>query len=185
MHRRQLLSAVGALTTLVLAGCTGSGAPSPDRDDDGSSGSPTETTTPTADDSSTPADDSTPDRQLELESRELTVVDAGSGQQRDEAEIDFRQEANEVLVTGLIWGSDGCKTAHLAEATYDTDEDRLSVAVATRDREDAGGACTQAIVEIDYEATFGFANGTPGEVTVSHDGRRVASAARGTATGGD
>lgn len=179
MHRRQVLSAVGAVAVFGLAGCTGGDAPAAERDDDDASGtrspSPTETTDGT----------STPPQRIELESHEFTVVDRESGQQRDDARIGYRTETNEVSVEGTIWGTNGCKTAHLARATYDADEDRLSVAVVTRDRADATEACTQALVEIDYEATFTFSNGTPGEVAVSHDERTVASAARGTTAVGD
>lgn len=190
MHRRQVLSAVGAAAVLGLAGCTGSDAPAAERDDDEATGTGTETgsgsPTETTDGSATPADDdSTPDQQVELDSREFTVVDRESGQQRDDARVGYRTETNEVSVEGTIWGSDGCKTAHLAAATYDADEDCLSVAVVTRDRTDAAEACTQALVEIDYEATFGFSNGTPGEVVVSHDERTVESAGRGTTAVGD
>lgn len=178
MQRRQLLSTVGAIAALGLAGCAGS-ADDPSGGSGDSSRSPTETT-PT----DTATQTTTAEPAIELENQEFTVVDVGSGQQRDGAEVEFRTEANEVLVAGTIWGSDGCQTAHLAEAAYDDDEDRLSVAVATKEREDAGGACTQAIVEIDYEATFDFSNGTPGEVSVSHDGRGIASAAHETVAGG-
>jgi hypothetical protein len=172
MHRRQVLSAVGAVAAIGLVGCAGSDTPAAERNGNNSSGTgsgqPTGTTTPTATGTSTPA------RRIELESREFTVVDRESGQQRDDVRIGYQTEANEVRVEGTIWGSDGCKTARLDAATYDADENRLSVAVATRDRTDDAGVCTQALVEIDYEATFGFSNGTPDETTVSHDGREVA-----------
>jgi len=177
VHRRQVLSALGVVAALALGGCTGSDTPAAERDDDDSSetgsGQRTETATPTAGGSSTP------DQRVGLESREFTVVDR-NGRQRDDARVRYRTDANEVSVEGTIWGSDGCKTAHLARATYDTDEDRLSVAVVTTDRTDAAEACTQALVEINYEATFSFSNGTPSEVAVSHDGREVTSSARGT-----
>lgn len=190
MHRRQVLSGLGAVAALAIGGCTGSDTPAAGRDGDDSSdtgsGQRTETTTPTADGSSTPADeDSAPDQQIRLESREFTVVDRENGRQHDDARVGYRTDANEVSVEGTIWGSDGCKTARLARATYDADEGRLSVAVVTTDRTDTAEACTQALVEIDYESTFSFSNGTPDEVAVSHDEREVASTPRGTVTTDD
>ncbi|MBX0322904.1 hypothetical protein EGH21_07660 [Halomicroarcula sp. F13] len=98
---------------------------------------------------------------------EFTVTGRGSGTQASEASVTFGTDA--VTVEGTIWGANGCKTAALSSADYDATADELTVAVETVDRDDAGDACTQAIVEIDYEATVQFAAGLPGRVVVTHD----------------
>ncbi|WP_225307837.1 hypothetical protein [Haloarcula sp. CBA1129] len=78
-------------------------------------------------------------------------------------------DGNQVVVEGTIWGADGCKTADLTEAAYDSGSDELRISVGTKEQTDAGDMCTQAIMEIDYRATVTFANGLPGTVSVSHD----------------
>jgi len=95
------------------------------------------------------------------------VTGRESGTQVDEATIQF--DAETVRVDGTIWGSDGCKTAALDSANYDSEADELTVAVVTTDREDADGACTQAIVEVGYRAEIRFTGGYPGTVVVTHD----------------
>ena len=64
-------------------------------------------------------------------------------------------------------GEAGCRTAELGSVNYDGEE--LTVAVATTRREDAGDACTQAVVEVDYRATVAFEHGSPDTVVVTHD----------------
>ncbi|EMA10931.1 hypothetical protein C437_02827 [Haloarcula vallismortis ATCC 29715] len=78
-------------------------------------------------------------------------------------------DGNQVVVEGTIWGADGCKTAEMTEAAYDSASDELRISVGTKQQTDAGDMCTQAIMEIDYRATVTFANGLPGTVVVSHD----------------
>jgi len=69
----------------------------------------------------------------------------------------------------VIWGADGCTTAELAGADYDAASGELAVAVATRREADSGDvACTEAIVDIDYEAAVTFENGLPARVVVTH-----------------
>jgi len=158
MHRRTLLGMAATLSPLGLAGCAGDGD-SGDGETPGTS-SPTSTPTPTP-----PA----------IEEATLSVRDIASGQEVDEATVTAEDGA--VVVTGTIWGSDGCKTASLDAAEYDAGADTLSVAIATRDREDAGDACTDALVEIDYRVRVTFSGGLPGTVAVTHDGRAVTTAA--------
>ncbi|MBV0924218.1 hypothetical protein KTS45_08385 [Halomicroarcula limicola] len=97
----------------------------------------------------------------------FTVTDVSSGTQRDEASVAFGGDT--VTVEGTIWGANGCKTGRLLGAEYDAAADELTVTVGTKDREDAGDGCTQAIVEIRYRATATFEGGLPGTVVVTHD----------------
>ena len=143
MNRRTLLQAAGTVGFAALAGCAGT--------DSGTDETPsgTDTTTPTMTDES------------------FTVVQIASGQERDEASVTV--DGATVTVEGTIWGADGCTTAELADASYDTAADELTVAVATTRQEGTDTACTQAIVEIDYRATVTFENGVPATVVVTHD----------------
>ncbi|MBX0295441.1 hypothetical protein EGH23_11175 [Halomicroarcula sp. F27] len=97
----------------------------------------------------------------------FTVTDVSSGTQRDEASVAF--DGDTVTVEGTIWGANGCKTGELLSADYDAEAGELTVVVGTKDREDAGGGCTQAIVEVRYRATATFEGGLPDAVVVTHD----------------
>lgn len=103
----------------------------------------------------------------ELTSTDFEVLQQGCGNQVNEATIESGGDT--VEITGTIAGSDACKTAELANVTYDPDADELQVTVATTDREDAG-ACAQCIVEIEYRATATFTGGLPPNVVVTHEG---------------
>ena len=98
---------------------------------------------------------------------EFTVLGGRSGTEVDEATVAV--EGTTVTVEGTIWGADGCQTAELAGADYDAEADELTVAVAEATREDAGNACTTAIVETEYRATVEFEGGLPDSVVVTHD----------------
>jgi hypothetical protein len=148
MNRRTLLSGLAATGAVLLAGCSSSG---------GGEGPPT--------DEQTPAE---PSQSPVLEDTEFAVEDRTSGSERDEATVRF--EAPRVVVEGVIWGSDGCKTATLLGSEYDLESNTLTVTVGTTDREGTDDqACTQAIVEIEYTATATFDEGLPGQVVVEHD----------------
>jgi hypothetical protein len=130
---------------------------------------------------SRPAEDdtSTPFQGVELETRSFAVTGVENGQQRNAAAVSFDPDADRVTVTGTIWGASGCATARLAGASYDRETDRLVVTVDTATE---GEACTDAIVEVGYEGTFGFSNGLPGEVAVRHRDTGVTTAAYGAAS---
>ncbi|GGN98725.1 MULTISPECIES: hypothetical protein [Haloarcula] len=147
MHRRALLRRLGAAGAVALAGCASSGDPG------------------TGDGGGT--DNGTGDEDPRVTGTEFTVTRRESGTQVSEASVTFGTDA--VTVDGTIWGANGCKTAALAGADYDAAADELTVAVETGARDDAGDACTQAIVEIDYEAMVQFEGGLPGRVVVTHD----------------
>lgn len=150
MNRRTLLQRAGIVGATLLAGCSSSGSPG------GESPDP-ETDTEDPDASQSPV----------LETTEFSVDGRSGGSQRDEATVRF--DGQRVVVEGVIWGSDGCKTATLLDSAYDRATDTHTVTVGTTDREDAGEMCTQALVEIEYTATATFEGGLPGRVVVRHD----------------
>lgn len=152
MNRRTLLRSVGAVGIAALAGCGST--------DDSADGTPSDTAT------ATPAT-ATPTTPT-MTDQNVSIVRIESGQQQDTAGVDV--DGTTVTVEGTVWGSDGCTTAELAEASYDAAADELTVGVATTEREAmATDVCTQAIVEIEYRATVTFENGVPGTVVVTHD----------------
>jgi predicted secreted protein len=140
MQRRQVLAAA---STLFVAGCTGPAASAPEE--------------PTG----------TPTGSVALEGTGFDVTDAGCGVEREAAAVAF--DADAVSVTGTTSGADACRSARLADATYDASTDRFDVVVETY-RAETGG-CAQCITEIDYEATASFSGGLPGTVVVTHRSR--------------
>lgn len=180
MRRRTLLRrAAGATLPLALAGCASNpdtGAPDDETDTPGAD----ETDTPGADETPTPTDEEPAGNGgVAVVDTTFDVGDAGSGTQTDRASVAFDPDANRVRVEGTIWGANGCKTAALGGTAYDEAADEVTVRVVTRDREGTGDrACTQAIVEIPYEAAVGFEGGLPASAVVVHDGRTVTSADR-------
>jgi hypothetical protein len=149
MNRRTLLSGLTATGAVLLAGCSSSGG---DGEDPGTD----ETTEPGSGQSPT------------LQDTEFVVGNRTSGSERDEATV--RVEESRVVVEGVIWGSDGCKTATLLGSDYDRESNTQTVTVGTTDREGTEDqACTEAIVEIEYVATATFEGGLPGRVVVEHD----------------
>ncbi|WP_135663602.1 twin-arginine translocation signal domain-containing protein [Halorhabdus rudnickae] len=94
----------------------------------------------------------------------------------DQAGVEFETNTDEIIVEGVISGSDLCSRARLADLSYDREESHLSVAIESVKDEncEAGGQC---IVEIPYEGTFSFENGVPESVSVSHNGRDIMSGA--------
>ncbi|WP_424016708.1 hypothetical protein ACOZ4N_12515 [Halorientalis pallida] len=202
MQRRRFLAATAAATALGLAGCTqepgdrdGSGDTKTSPGDGGPGSQPegtdgvTESDTPEAE---TPETD-TPDPEGEGTSGvsdqawgsggrmdgvpySFSSQSPETGEERDVTDIRFDTEAGEVVVDGTISGSDGCKRATLGSLDYDESAGKLTVGVETTQIEDCE-AGTMALVGIDYEGTFEFDGELPSEVTVTHDGQGVASAA--------
>ncbi len=195
MRRRRFLTGTAAAASLpAVAGCTQTGDRStdePTETSDAAGDQSTDSSPDTTDtDAATPTDSGdTPTTVVAdgLVNRSFTVTATGSGTERHDATVDFDTDATEVVVTGTIPGANGCKTAELGEVTYDEQADHLSVTVRTVDKPDSD-VCTQAIVEIDYEARFTFAESLPSQVAVTHDGsdgrRDVASAGHGSARAG-
>jgi len=159
MKRRTLLR--GASTGLVagLAGClgsTGTGDP-----DDDPSDTPTDTPSPPTSPSPTPGSNDV--------DASFRLTGAGSGVQNDDAEVSF---GDPLTVTGTVWGANGCYTADMAAATLT--DGRLTVVVrAFKPETDTPRACTDAIVQLDYEVTAEAVD--PETVVVVHerDGERT------------
>lgn len=143
MKRRTLLQSAGALGAAVTAGCVA--------------------------DSQVVGENTTAPGPVgpQLEETDFEVLDVNCGDEKNEARVEFEDDA--VVVTGTIDGSDACKTAELADASYDPDADEFGIVVETVEGEDAG-ACAQCIVEIDYRATFTFDGSLPPRITVRHEG---------------
>jgi len=143
--------------------------------------------TASGDESDSGADDSGDDESAGSEPVAVELVDksfsvtgetSGAGSEAGTADVEFDSEANAVVVTGTIIGNNGCATAQLGSASYDPDEDTLTVDVETTARDGSEDKmCTQALVGIDYEATFSFEGGVAHSASVSHNGEGVASAA--------
>lgn len=152
MDRRTFLGTASLTGIVALTGCLSDGG-----GDDTPSATGTGTATPT----STPAPDPM------LTDSTFTVVRNESGTENDSASVSA--DGGNVVVEGTIWGRNGCQTAELRSVNYDREADELTVSVRTTERDDAGDACTQAVVEIDYTATISFEGGLPDTVVVTHD----------------
>jgi len=152
MDRRTLVGTLSAVGAVALTGCLSDGGDVPNAT---ATGTATGTATPT------PPPDPT------LTDSTFTVVGSESGTRTDSASVSG--DGGDVVVEGTIWGADGCRTARLPTVNYSSAADELTVPVETAERADAGDACTQAIVEIEYRATVAFENGPPSTVVVTHD----------------
>jgi hypothetical protein len=107
------------------------------------------------------------------------------GEGEDDVDISFDDDAGEIVLDGVISGSDLCKRAQLASVEHDEDEDKLTATIETTDREDCEDgdvAAGQCLVDIEYEATFTFEDEVPSEASVSHGNGFGASAAHGSSS---
>lgn len=188
MQRRTLLCAAAVAGAGALAGCADTD-PDPGGPGDGSTDSPTGSPTDSPTDSPTGTDDGsgnsptdsptespTPTEEPGSGSRRVTgrsfeVRDNSCGQGEDSATVERGDDR--VVVDGTISGRNSCYTAELKEARYDEGADELTVAVRSYEDRADDEACMECIVDIDYRATVEFEGGTPGEVTVRHNGERV------------
>jgi hypothetical protein len=171
VNRRALLRGLAPLAAGAVAGCLGDGRDGGGTDDGDAGGSPTDAPEPS------PTDTPSPDGATggsRLVDRSFAVLEEGCGSGRESA--DATRDGSRVIVTGTITGSDGCHTARLAGATYARIDGRLRVEVETYvPSSTATMACAACLVDIDYEATFTFEGGAPGEVVIVHDGETVAT----------
>ncbi|SEN53654.1 hypothetical protein SAMN05216388_1003341 [Halorientalis persicus] len=197
MHRRRFLAASAAATALGLAGCTqepgerdGNDDTQTSPGDGGPGGQPegaagtTETDTPERGGDGT---NGASDQAWESGGRidgipySFSSQSPETGEERDVADIRFDTDAGEVLVDGTISGNDGCERGTLGSLDYDEAAGTLTVGVETTNIEDCE-AGSMALVGVDYEGTFEFDGDLPSDVTVTHDGQGVASAAYGSAS---
>lgn len=175
MDRRTLLRRTALLGAIGLAGCTdGGSSPGGGGDDTPADGDDPTTEPPTTE----------PPATGDVDGVDFQVVDVDNTGEPG-ADVTFDADTNEVRITGTITGSDGCKTAALEAVEHDSGADEVTLAVITKDRPDAGDACTQALVYIDYEVTVTFTGGLPSKASVTHDGRGVTSGATDSGSGSD
>lgn len=104
----------------------------------------------------------TPGAGLVDESFEVTSIKGGTETQEASASFGDR-----VDVEGTTTGNNGCYTAELADATVEGGE--LDVTVEAVEDKDDDEMCTEALVLIDYEASFEFEGELPDRVVVNHD----------------
>lgn len=207
MQRRSFLRlAASAGAVGALAGCT----QNPDRNNssDGDSGagrdpSTTKTTPGTANDQVTTettdgADEGTPATPTIPSGRDgtrdgvdytiaVTSAECASGARTNTVDdIDFDEDASEIVVTGTIDASNPCKVADVSAIEHDTDDGSVAVTITTVDREESTQMCAECLGAIEYEATLTFGDNFPNEASVVHDGRsgrhEMASAAYGSSS---
>jgi hypothetical protein len=185
MKRRTVLGDLAGAAGLALGGCLGRNGDVPADADDTPSGPPTESPTsvpettsssgdstptesPPATDARTPTVTPTPATPDAVTGTALTVTENACGEKRDGARVEWDRSDSTVTVNGAIWGADGCYTATLADVAYA--DGVVTATVDTTERDDTGEttACTQCIVEINYEVTITFDHGLPSEVVVVH-----------------
>lgn len=171
MNRRALLRGLAPLAAGAVAGCLGGGRDGGGTDDGDAGGSPTDPPEPSPTD--TPSPDGTTGGSR-LVDRSFAVLEEGCGSDSEVA--DATRDGSRVTVTGTITGSDSCHTGRLAGATYAGSDGRLRVSVETYvPPSTATMVCAECLVDIDYEATFTFEGGVPGEIVIVHDGETVAT----------
>ncbi|PSP75048.1 hypothetical protein BRC81_16315 [Halobacteriales archaeon QS_1_68_20] len=144
-----MLSLAGGVGLATVAGCLEGG---PAGDD--STEEPDENETPTP----------TPKPAPVLASKSFTVTGTESGESSQRAEVSFDDT---IRINGTTTGNNGCYTAKLAKA--DVRDGTLAVTVKAVEDRDDDEMCTQALVKIDYEATFEFEDALPDRVVVKHD----------------
>lgn len=167
MKRRHVLRAGVPVGIALFTGCLGDGATPAD-----ATASPTPSDAPTDSPSKSPS--ATPTRNASLSDVSFTVTSNECGQSRNAAGLE-RADDREVVLAGVIDGSDTCHTARLGDASISEDGVTLSVAVETYVPESTETkACGPCIVEIHYRSTFSFTGGRPDRAVVSHDGERIA-----------
>lgn len=96
----------------------------------------------------------------------FSITDSGCGTETNEASVEFRQDALVVAVSGTITGRDGSMTSELENVEYDEERESLEVVIGTTER--SGGMYPQCLMEIGYEAAFGFDGRLPRTVDVRH-----------------
>lgn len=156
MRRRALLAAAATVAT-ATAGCLRSGGigdSNTERTDDVRTDDPTEDGT-----------------RLEDRSFEVERVECGD----DYGDHEVIREDGRVTVEGTLDGSNACYTAELVRGEYVAEDDTLYVEVESVEDAEEGEMCSSCIVEIDYVATFEFANGEPGSVRVDQRGQKSGS----------
>jgi hypothetical protein len=164
MRRRDFVSAAAAVGAVGVTGCIDGGD-----GDDGNETDGNET-------------DNGDGGEAAVTGTSFDVSSVRGGDVGESASYSF--EDGTLRVTGVIVGSDACKTAELGDARYDGEREAVVVDVVTTDSEDAGDVCAQVLTPIRYEATVEVEYDEQPGVVVTHDGEEV-DASEGTGrTGG-
>ncbi|WP_302081864.1 hypothetical protein [Salinibaculum rarum] len=82
------------------------------------------------------------------------------------ASVSIDDDSNVVSFSGHLVAGTPCHNVSIARATYNRDDDWLTVDLGT---ERAANACIDCIGRIDFDGTVDFAGGVPSRVTISHD----------------
>ncbi len=168
MHRRQVLALGAALGLSGLAGCLEGGAGA---DPTGTEGSDAETSTTAApEEGSTDPPPTTRSAEPPGTVRDVSFEIMGREGSGEEGAT-VSAEPGTVTVAGTIIGKNGCSTARL-DAVQVTD-DRMTVAVASKEEAPPNGGCSAALVYLEYLAKIQIDGGLPDAVGVEHDGEQV------------
>lgn len=98
---------------------------------------------------------------------QFDVVDDGSPSSSPEIDVTIGPDARVVDVTGVILGSNTCKSARVASADFDGET--LRVVVETYDPTGPWTLCGTAITGVEYEGQF-VLDEAASTVVVEHDG---------------
>lgn len=89
----------------------------------------------------------------------------GTGPNQDGQRADV-STTDDIRIEGTITGNNGCYVAELADTSYDGSVLEVTVEAV---EDDDGQMCTQALTDIDYEATFTVEGAPPTRIVVKHD----------------
>lgn len=179
MNRRRFAASILGFA----AACSGCTSPDPGGGGNGDTSSPTRTPTdlatgtapgsPTETPSDSPTDSPTETRSNSgaVTDTSFEILDNSCGTGEEEAAVE--QGADRIIVRGTISGRNGCFTAELERASYDTDAGEMTVAVRSFSNSDGDGGCTECIVDIEYRATVSYDANDPETVTVLHNDEQV------------
>lgn len=133
--------------------------------------SATETPSDSATETPSESPDDTPSKSGAVTDTSFEIVDNDCGTGEDAASVE--RGTDRITVRGTISGRNGCFTAELERATYDTDAGEMTVAVRSYSSSEGSSGCTECIVDIDYRATVSYDAPDPETVTVRHNDEQV------------
>jgi hypothetical protein len=156
MRRRAVLTGVAVGLTSILAGCTGSSGSGADATD-----APTTTDTTDETDGTAGLVSGSLIPREECPNPGEATVDLGTGS---------------ATVRGCVVGKNGCTVPRLRDVTLDAETDVATVTVASVEEREDDEACTEALVNLGYQARVDTGGATLTGLEVVHDdveGRRV------------
>lgn len=177
MNRRTVLTGTVTLLPLALAGCLGGSSGADGETETETEQTETETTE-TDELPTTGTDGGTSGTHPRFTESSLTALDECPSP--GEASIAFENEG--VTVTGCVVGKNGCTVPMLENVSYDGEAETVTLVVAAVEERDEDEACTEALVELGYEARVALDGTVPATAVVVHDDvngkREVARAER-------